>query len=193
MSLFNTTEEIKKYLKIESADDDVIIDVIAVAVDDKILFKIERKIFSAAYVETYNGNGQSRLPIRNRPIIAVSELKINEQLIQQATNSLTSGFLFDDEELYLNGTFEGRLGSVRRFERGHQNIKVSYTAGVVTAPGVLRLAHLKQVGYEYRQRDRVGVKNETLGPDQTVGFITDEWAPGVEGDLERFRSKVPVP
>lgn len=193
MSLFNSTTEIKSYLKITSGDDDIIIDVIATGIDDKILTKIEKKIFSAAFVQTYNGNGQSRLWLRDGPIIAVSELKINEQLIPQASSSLTNGFLFDENELYLNGTFEGRLGSVRRFERGHQNIKVSYTGGVVTAPGVLRLAHLKQVGYEYRQRDRVGVKNETLGPDQTVGFITDEWAPGVEGDLERFRSKVPVP
>lgn len=197
MSVFTTKEKVKKWLKIPDAQvgDDEIIDDICDGVDSKFQLELDKDIFEQAYSETYNGNGSTRLWLRHGPITAVSLVKINEVPIAAAPNSVSSGFLFDENEIYLIGVIldNPRFWGIDRFWRGHQNIGVDYTAGfnAGNVPARLQQAARKQVAFEYKERDRIGESSKTLGPDQTVSYITEEWAPGVMSVLEKEKEVVP--
>lgn len=196
-SIFNSVAKIKTWLNISSATDDVLIEELSEAVDQMFFDELDDNFLSQAYVEKYDGDGQSKLWLRHRPITAVSSLKINEVSVAAAPDSVSSGFLFDKDQLYLvQGT---RILAVAfqftdRFLRGQQNISVSYTAGTTAgnAPKSLISAHLRQVSFQYKERERIGVKSKTLGPDQTLTFITDDWAPGVQAVLQKRKNVIPV-
>lgn len=195
-SFFNTTDKIKAWLKVTNSGDNAIIDDLAEAVDQRFFSELGEDFIEQAYSEKYDGNGQTKLWLRHRPVTAVSSLKINEVVVAAAPDSLSAGFLFDTDQLYLvQGTrvLAPNFQFTDRFSRGQQNISVDYMAGVsaANAPKDLVGMHLKQVSYEYRERDRIGTKSKTLGSDQTVSFITDAWAPGVLETLKKYKNVIP--
>ncbi len=196
-SFFNTTTKIKAWLKITSAADDAILVDLAESVDVRFFQEIGDDFIEQAYSEKYDGDGQTKLWLRHRPITAVASLEINEVAVQAAADSISAGFLFDKDQLYIVQGTNVPAGSflfTDRFPRGQQNISVTYTAGRTFAltPKSLISAHRKQVAFEYKERDRIGEKSKTLGPDQNISYNLDEWAPGVLRVLQRYKNVVPV-
>lgn len=195
---FNTTEKLKDWLKITVATDDTIIEELGEGVDQAFFDELGSDFVSQAYTtEKYDGNGQTKLWLRHRPITAVASLEINEVAVQAAADSISAGFLFDKDQLYIVQGTNVPVGSVLftdRFPRGQQNISVTYTAGrtIALTPKSLISAHRKQVAHEYRERDRIGEKSKTLGPDQNITYNLDTWAPGVLQVLQRYKNVVPV-
>ena len=72
------------------------------AVSSFIANYLGRQLLTASYVETYRGNGQRVMVLRNFPITAVASVAFAGQTITAAADpvALTSGILFDDRTLH---------------------------------------------------------------------------------------------
>lgn len=94
-----------------------------------------------AFNEVYDGNGSSRIFLRNWPINSVSSLQIQTNVIQQSLSVTQSGFVIDASGKSLSlrgGSGKGTnfttfypygTGGGYWFNKGIQNVLVSYLAG----------------------------------------------------------------
>jgi hypothetical protein len=95
------------------------------------------------YTETYDGNGNSRMFLRNAPIVSVSSLTAFGKTVPQSTSPASAGWVIDDtaKSISLISPFAGRgyggygrwpafqIGVLPQFPIGTQNIQITYTAG----------------------------------------------------------------
>lgn len=123
-----------------------------------------RRFASTTYTnERYDGTGRDKIFLRNWPIISVSSLTIDNEAINEATD-------YDDYDGYwieptLSGIkLEGCLYRVDKWDRGWQNVKITYVAGYATIPHDLREACFLAVKTMYDvMKNKEGKKSETLG------------------------------
>jgi hypothetical protein len=153
---------VKSWLGLTTAATDSLISSLITAVSAFIPNYLGRQVLSASYVETYRGNGQDVMLLRNFPITAVASVAFAGQSITTPADpvALTSGLLFDDRTLTLIGyCFPIGLPVV-----------VSYTAGYAATPTDIAQAAIELVGEAFRRRDRIGVSSKTLGGQEVVAF-----------------------
>jgi hypothetical protein len=153
---------VKSWLGITGGTSDGLIATLISAVSAFIPNYLGRQILAARYVETYRGNGQHQLLLRNFPVTAVASVAFAGQSIITVADpvALTSGFLFDDRTLTLIGC---------RLPVGLP-VVVSYTAGYDMPPADIAQAAVELVGEAFRRRDRIGVSSKTLGGQEVVAF-----------------------
>jgi hypothetical protein len=142
-----------------------------------------RQILTGDYVETYRGNGQSLLLLRNFPITAVASIAFAGQTITAAADpvALTSGILFDDRAVHLIGY---------RFPLALP-VVVTYTAGYATAPLDVAQATVELVGEAFRRRDRIGISSKTLGGQEVVAFSLKDMNDSAKGLLAPYQVLAP--
>jgi hypothetical protein len=85
---------------------------------------LSRSISPADRVETYNGTGTQILFLRNRPVVSVSSVVLNNTTIAKASQPLATGWMNDDTRVYVNGYL---------FTSNFQNVTVSYVSGYQTS------------------------------------------------------------
>jgi hypothetical protein len=99
-----------------------------------------------SYVETYNGNGNAEIYLRNFPINSIASVLVNGQALLASTGPTTAGYAIGNTGrslVFLTGagnapdtfyTYPYGVGGFPRygFPRGLANIQVSYTAGFAT-------------------------------------------------------------
>ena len=155
-------ETVKCWLGVTGTTTDALICGLITSVSTFIPNYLGRQVLAASYAETYRGNGQSVLLLRNFPITAVASVAFAGQTITAAADpvALTSGILFDDRALKLIGY---------RFPLGRP-VVVSYTAGYATVPADIAQATIELAGEAFRRRDRIGLGSKTLGGQETVAF-----------------------
>ena len=95
---------------------------------------LQRPLLTMAYTEKRNGTGQPSLALLRFPAFAVNSLSIYTAQINSAPTSLTSGYLFDENFVYVNGLPSIPSSTIFAFspvtfERGQQNIQIQYSAG----------------------------------------------------------------
>jgi hypothetical protein len=153
---------VKSWLGVTTSATDGLIATLITAVSAFIPNYLGRQVLSASYVETYRGNGQHELLLRNFPITAVASVAFAGQTITAPADpvALTSGLLFDDRTLTLIG---------QRFPVGLP-IVVSYAAGYSAAPADISQAAAELVGEAFRRRDRIGLSSKSLGGQEVVAF-----------------------
>jgi len=73
--------------------------------------------------------------------------------------------------------------------RGKRTIKAAYTGGYIEddLPEALRSKLLKQVVYEFRRRKDAGLSAVQFPDGSIQKFVTGEWLPDVEAELNRRR------
>lgn len=101
---------------------------------------IGRNIKSASYVATFDGRGRSRIMMPNSPITAVASVSIllgATQVPIQPRSLGQPGFFWSDKFVYVDPPY--------RFEKGMQNVIISYTAGLATVPSDIEQACLTLV------------------------------------------------
>lgn len=128
------------------------------AVSTQIQNFIGYQIAEASYTRTMNGHGGEKMLLRDRPVISVSSITVDGISIPAATGPTTTGFVFDDRFVYIRGNWYGGL-SPSRFNRGVQNVTVTYTAGYAQVPWDLQQAALTLLGAVW----------EMVGQDPNVG------------------------
>ena len=153
---------VKSWLGLTTTATDSLISSLITAVSTFIPNYLGRQILTADYVETYRGNGQSVLLLRNFPVTAVASAAFAGQTITAPADpvALTSGLLFDDRTLTLVGYC---------FPIGRP-VVVSYTAGYAATPADIAQAAVELVGEAFRRRDRIGLSSKSLGGQEVVAF-----------------------
>jgi len=174
---------VKSWLGLTTTATDTLISSLITAVSTFIPNYLGRQILSADYVETYRGNGQDVMLLRNFPITAVTSVAFAGQTLTAAADpvALTSGLLFDDRALSLIGY---------RFPIGLP-VVVSYTAGYAATPPDIAQAAIELVGEAFRRRDRIGVSSKTLGGQEVVAFSLKDMNDTARGLLSPYQVLAP--
>ena len=176
-------DTVKTWLGVSGATTDAQISSLITAVSSFVTNYLGRQILSADYAETYRGNGQSVLLLRNFPITAVDSVAFAGQTVTAAADpvALTSGILFDDRSLCLIG---------HRFPLALP-VVVTYTAGYAATPPDLAQAAIELVGEAFRRRDRIGLSSKTLGGQEVVAFSLKDMNDTVRALLAPYQVLAP--
>jgi hypothetical protein len=175
---------VKSWLGLTTSGSDALIASLITAVSAFIPNYLGRQILGGSYIETYRGNGQHALLLRNFPITAVASVAFAGQTITTPADpvALTSGFLFDDRALTLIGC---------RLPVGLP-VVVSYTAGYVVAPADVSQAAVELVGEAFRRRERIGLTSKTLGGQEVVAFSPKDMNDAAKGLLASYQVLAPI-
>jgi hypothetical protein len=95
---------------------------------------LQRPVVPATFTETYNGQDTTQLTLRQQPVILVRSLTVGTTSVPARTQPNSYGFVNDSAGVYIDGW--GLSWSGGRFDRGIQNIAVSYDAGYQTSDAV---------------------------------------------------------
>jgi hypothetical protein len=137
------------------------------------------------YSEVYDGNGASKLQLRNWPIVSVTSLTINTISVPQSTAPNVQGWVIDGsgkfialrggygsysggllvntfQTLFMQRSWGGFGGGNIGFNQGIQNVLISYTAGFAGTPLDLELCARRTVAKNYKQRAHIGNKSTSL-------------------------------
>jgi uncharacterized phiE125 gp8 family phage protein len=153
--------DVKAYLGLTTSATDAVLETLIGNVSAAIESYCNRTFASASYTDRRNGNGGYRLFLANGPVTAVASVTIDGQNVPAAAGDLSSGYVFDEGTLYLRGYC---------FNRGVQNVVVTYTAGYAAVPGDVAQACIECVAHHFAKRDRIDKASETLGTQQTISY-----------------------
>lgn len=183
MSQLCALEDVKTYLGLTGGTSDVVLAPLITNVSALIENFCNRVFAQAPYTETMNGNGGYRLMLGNAPVSAVASVTVDGLAITQAANATDSGYVFDDDTVYIRGC--------QRFNRGVQNVTVAYTAGFATIPQDVNQACVEWVADKYGKRNRIDKKSETLGTQQTQAYDLSDMPESVRSALLSYVRWVP--
>jgi hypothetical protein len=174
---------VKAWLGVTTTTYDTQLGGLVTAVSSFVANYLGRQLLTASYAETYRGNGQASMVLRNFPITAVSSVAFAGQTITAAADpvALTSGVLFDDRALTLVGY---------RFPIGLP-VVVSYTAGYATTPPDIGQAAVELVGEAFRRRDRIGLSSKSLGGQEVIAFSLKDMNDTVRALLAPYQVLAP--
>ena len=125
-----TLAAVKAWLGNSTTSSDAALGALISSVSRAILSLLQRpSILPTAYSETLDGNGGSRLLLRNYPVVSISAVTLGTMSVQAAPSVDGYGYALEN----VDPTPPGRQASLyfRRghFWRGAQNVAVSYVAG----------------------------------------------------------------
>ncbi len=137
----------------------------------------------ADYEEIRDGQGGFSMKTANYPVISVLSLFIDDREIPHAASVRAIGYRFNDTSVVLRGW---------HFTRDLQNVVIQYRAGFARIPPSASQACNELVAKQYRERARIGVKQETIvGVDSYTYNVTD-LLPDTRSALLVLRNVVPI-
>lgn len=167
--------DVKAFLGITTSANDAVLSKLITNVSAAIESFCNRTFASASYTENRNGLGGNRLFLANGPVSAVASVAVDGQAIPAAVGT-GDGFLFDETTVYLRGYC---------FNRGVQNVAVSYTAGFAAVPADVAQACIELVASHFAKRDRIDKASETLGTQQTISYSQADMPASVKTALKQ--------
>lgn len=165
-----TLASLKTYLNINNTNDDTLLGSLITAASAWLGNVMNFTPAQASYTETRDGRNTMALMLKQWPVVSVASLTIDGLVIPASVanpgGGYTDGYIVDDSRVLLRGT-------TYRFNKGYQNIAVSYTAGFNPIPFDLAQACNALCAFWYKRRDRIGVQTKTLGPEN-ITFSMDD-------------------
>lgn len=180
MSQLCALADVKTYLGVTTTNTDAALTALITNVSAAIENYCNRTFAQATYTDTYNGNGRPSLYLREGPVTAVSAVTVDGVSVPAAASATASGYVFDDSMLYL------RAGCPDRFNRGVQNVTVSYTAGYSAIPQDVNQACVEWVAFKFAKRSRIDEKSQTLGTAQTQAYDLSDMPASVKSALSSY-------
>ena len=165
------------------ATDDALLTRLITAASEYIQTWLNRRIASTDYFETRDGTGGQRMQFACFPVTAVLSLTIDDQTIAAAPCRGAAGYRFSPTQLSVCGY---------RFNRGAQNVTISYTAGYPTTPPDVAQACIELVALRYRERTRIGEISRSLGGAETVAYTQKDMTDAIKTLLQQYRVVAPV-
>ena len=165
-----TIETVRAYLKgqvpVPVDDETTLIPGLITAVSQMFVSETGCPILTAAQVQTWNGAGEAKVFLEQYPVISVESVEVDGEVVPERTAVGESGWV-------LSSAATGKLELVGyAFAEGTANCVVNYTAGYgAAAPADVDQAVVDQVAYLYRQKDRVGVANESTQGGGSVSYL----------------------
>jgi hypothetical protein len=152
--------------------------------------------------EVYDGNGSTRLFLRNRPVRAVTSLTMNNAPLRASgTNPLVSGYVIDGsgKSISLRGggfgsrSFAWPAGPYRAltkggvFLEGVQNVYVQYVAGYDTTPADIVDAANNMVQLNYKRKGHIDEKSRAVsGGGGTIVWADWDIPVGVQSVIDNY-------
>jgi hypothetical protein len=164
------------------ATDDALLTRLIGAASQYIQTWLNRQIASADYLEIRDGTGGHRLQFACFPVTAVLSLIIDGRAVPPAT-SINAGYRFSSTQASVRGY---------KFNRGAQNVVISYTAGYSTTPPEIAQACIELVSLRYRERTRIGEISRSLGGAETVAYVQKDMSDGIKTLLQQYRVVAPI-
>jgi uncharacterized phiE125 gp8 family phage protein len=195
VSALCTLTDVKAYLRIADGAQDAVINYLIPKASAFLERQCSRIFASATYSETRNGNGADSMGLRQIPVTAVASVSVDGVSIPAAPDAVSTGFVFDEDTLYIrrgNRGLSSPFGGVPLcFNRGIQNIALSYTAGYATIPDDLVQACVELVAWKMKKSSRIDSKSETLA-QQTVAYDMSDVPAGCASIISRYsRTMIP--
>jgi hypothetical protein len=170
-----TVANVKSYMDITDATDDVIIDVLIDRVSAWVENYCNRIFGSTTYDELYDGNNRESIIVKNAPVTAFTTLEVDDEAV--ATGDY---FWYDYGEVILE---KNRFGTKR------QSVHCVYVAGFAVVPYEVEDAAIKLVAMSFynKGKDRLGISSKTLGREGSVTYTSSSIPNEVKNVLDSFR------
>jgi hypothetical protein len=182
---FDLTEvaRVKEYLGVTTSSDDDLIQRLIASASAFARTYVSRDLTKTDYDQWFNGNGQPRLMLPQFPVISVTTVEVDGRAVPQALTPISSGWLFDDNMIYLRNFV---------FNRGFQNVHVVYTAGIEgPMPLDLEQAVIELVGEGLKKRTRLGKQSESLN-GQSITYTTKDLPDAIKLVFDQYQRVFPV-
>lgn len=178
--------DLKAWLPNQGSNDDAALQALISNGSLQVLQYLNRPHILAAALgalnETCDGNGSDRLLPHSFPIISVSGVTIDGRAVPQAASPTGSGFLWDARRVLLRGF---------TFNRGLQNVQISYTAGYPAVPLDLKQAAIEAFALAYRQRTHIGERSNSMSGQVTLAFDMSDVPPRSLSIFNQYRRLAP--
>lgn len=171
-----TLEYVKTYMGITGTNSDALLAQLITAASRFAMNYCSRIFISQSYTKTYNGVGGQWMMLGQEPVTAVASVTIDGVVMPPNVPPGQSGYVFDDAALYFkNGCYV--------FNRGVQNITVTFTAGYAAdaIPQDLQQAIAELVSLKYKRRDNLDVASRGIA-GETISYVV--------ADMNRFTKSV---
>jgi hypothetical protein len=155
-----TLADVQAFLSLPAGQDTALLQTLITNASILIHGELTRYILSQAYMEIRNGRGSYAMQTDGYPITVVSSVTIDGVSIPAATSATASGYAYSTGAIYLRGY---------TFNRGVQNVVLSYTAGLAAVPGDIAQACIEIVATKYNRRRDLHVSGKTLG-GETISY-----------------------
>ena len=172
-----TLANVKSWLSITGAGDDAELSRLVTAASGFVRAWCNRDFSLQTYTHTYNGKGTQSIKTRQYPIVAVTSLVIDTDVIPLAPDAISNGYMFSDTEIAVRGY---------RFNRGFQNIQVGYQAGFAVIPSDLEQAVIELIGLKRSQAKNNGLSSKGIA-NETTAFIVKDLLPGTQTNLNFYK------
>lgn len=163
--------------------DDALLSRLITAASHYIQTWLNRQLALADYSEVRDGTGGETLQFACFPVSNVIMLTIDSQVVPRALSSRGAGYNFTSTQLSVCGY---------RFNRGIQNVTITYTAGYATTPPDIAQACIELVALRYRERTRIGEVSKSLGGAETVTYSQKDLSDAIKTLLQQYRAVIPV-
>jgi hypothetical protein len=197
--------EAKEYLKIATAEtsDDAIIHALINGISSWVSSFLGRNLVKKTWTEYYNGDGGKDLILRNRPLVSVASVYVDNTRAFGAASLLSSSYYFLQK-------YRGILRAwdlMGDWTPGDANIKVVYDAGYVAAdvtgppavaatmPHGIRMAVKRILDHQFRQgytHRKLDLASESVG-DATTAFRDADIPKDAQSMLLPFRDFLGAP
>jgi hypothetical protein len=179
---YTTVENVKGYLGIANTVDDALLERLVESVSAFVDTWLNRKFDTETFTDTFDGTGGQAWVCRNYPLLSVSEVKVNEQIVPSAPDTRESGYRFDRVRVVLSGNYT--------FLRGGLNCAVTYQAGYADVPADVQQACIEIIAHRYREKDRIGLNSKGLA-GETISFSRDAMPESARFVLDKYKKVVP--
>jgi hypothetical protein len=127
--------------------------------------------------ERHDGTGTDALTVKIKPIVSVSELRIDDEVIDSDDYVLAQ----DEGLIFLKDS---------TFTAGRRNVEVDYTGGYQEIPADIVKAATKQVVFEHLMtgpNGRLGERSTVLQDGWQHNYVVAAWYPGVTEIMDQYR------
>lgn len=177
------TAKIAAGIQTSTSETDGILTALISAISAYVPQALDRQILAADFSEFYEGNGKSRILLRQRPISAISLIAWPGLSISSQGDPISgqAGIWTDGR----NACLEGYC-----FPAGFQ-IRIDYHAGYASPPADIGLAVAELVAEAYSRRQHSGELSRAQGPSISTSFDARDMHAAIASKLENYRIGAP--
>jgi hypothetical protein len=193
MTDLTTTAQVKAYIGDEKASETLIAKMITAASAYLAQLTNRPSPFAvASYVEVYDGTGKDWLLLRQWPVVAVSAVEFLGTAIPAANTSAwppTGGYTVEQSGQGDTGQQRLRLWGYG-FPLLNGSVRVTYTAGMTSAPPDVEQACIEMVGEDYKRRSRLGIISQSVNGNETVSYSMKDVSARVASTMQTYKRHI---
>ena len=122
--------QLKAHLGVQSSGDDILLASMISQISRAICTYLNRPfLWPRNVVDTFDGNGRNRIQLRHWPVISVSSVTVDGQVVTQASGPTGMGWLLEPADDEPPGAMQMLMLRGGFFRRGWQNVAIAYRAG----------------------------------------------------------------